>query len=404
MFRHTVISRMKATALATLAAAALMPAVSMQVQADDFYNPPSALQDLEPGDVIRSRPSEAGPPGARAMADAWQIMYRSSNSVGEPIAVTGTVLVPKQSNLAPLPVIALNPGTAGPAFRCAPSRMMNKGAYYEQPAVNDMLERGYAVVVTDYEGYKPEPETTYMVGPSMGAAVLDGIRAAQRLEAAGISPEAPVIVRGYSQGGGASLWAGQMHPSYAPELNLTAIAAGGVPANLASVAVPLNGTDGFGVLLYALMGQDAEFEELSLQPYANELGAETLATMNQNSCILSLLQDFAGLTLDDLFDPNPLTAPRLARIEESRLGREPVQVPVYQYHEEQDGLVAPRQAEVLRDEYCSQGVTHTWETFDTAGRNGVIRHINLVYQGNDSVNAFIEARLAGEPATSNCNL
>lgn len=388
---------------ASFIALLVVGALSARASADEFYMPPESLESFEPGELIRSRPAKAGPPSARALADAWQIMYRSTNSVGEANAVTGMVLVPKRASSNGTPLVALSPGTAGPAFRCAPSRMIHKGAYYEQPAVSDMLAEGYAVVVTDYEGYQPEPRTTYIVGRAMGAAVLDGIRAAQALEAASLSPNTPVVIRGYSQGGGASLWAGQMHPSYAPEINLLGIAAGGVPANLASVAIPLNGTDGFGVLLYALAGQDNEFTELSLSTYTNDLGAELLTTMNQNSCILSLLQDFEGLTLNDLFTTSPLNAQRLARIEESRLGKVPIHVPVFQYHETEDGLVAPRQAEILRDEYCAQGVTHQWQVMDTEGRNGIVRHINLVYHANEVVRNFIRDRLAGEPAPSNCS-
>ena len=147
---------------------------------DSFYLPPEPLPAGLPGDVIRSRPSLAGPPGARALADAWQVMYMSTDGLGKPAVVTGTVLVPKGEDPAAAPIIGLAPGTAGPAFRCAPSKMIDKGAYYEQPAINDMLARGYAVAVTDYVGYHPNPGTTYIVGESMGAALLNVVRAAQR--------------------------------------------------------------------------------------------------------------------------------------------------------------------------------------------------------------------------------
>lgn len=388
--------------LVSFALALVLAATSVSASADDFYQPPASLDGLEPGDVIRSREAKAGPPGSRSLANAWQVMYRSTDSVGDPNTVTGTLLVPRRGDQTSMPIIGMAPGTAGPAFRCAPSRMINKGAYYEQAALNDMLEQGYAVFVTDYEGYKPEPETTYIVGRSMGAAVIDGVRAAMSMPEVNLSADAPVIFRGYSQGGGASMWAGQMQPSYAPEMNLTAVAGGGVPANLAAVAIPLDGQDGFGVLLYALAGQDRAYEELSLEPYLNDQGRETLSLMNQNSCILSLLQDFAGLTLNDLTDVNPLNAQRLARIQENQLGTQPIQVPVFQYHEEQDGLVGFNQAVTLRNDYCAMGVNHTWQAFDTQGKNGVVRHINMVYRGNEAVNSFIEDRLAGEPATPNC--
>ena len=369
---------------------------------DSFYLPPEPLPAGLPGDVIRSRPSLAGPPGARALADAWQVMYMSTDGLGKPAVVTGTVLVPKGEDPAAAPIIGLAPGTAGPAFRCAPSKMIDKGAYYEQPAINDMLARGYAVAVTDYVGYHPNPATTYIVGESMGAALLNVVRAAQRLPEAGLSESAPVMLRGYSQGGGAAMWAGEMLGSYAPELNLRGIAAGGVPANLAQVALPLNGQDGFGVLLYALLGQDNLYPELSLAPFLNAQGQQAVADMVSDMCVLELLQDFQGVSLADVTDINPLTGPRLQRIAENELGSAGIGVPVYQYHEVEDGLVAYGQAVSLRNQYCNAGVNLTWQAQDTEGDSGVIRHINLAYRGNEGVNQFIDQVMAGIPPASNC--
>ncbi len=385
-----------------LAALIALKVVSAPVSADEFYIPPGSLAESRPGDVLRWREASAGPPAARELADAWQLMYRSTDARGEPVAVTATVLVPRRGDQTEMPVIGMGPGTQGPAFRCAASRMIDQGAFYEQAAVNDMLERGYAVAITDYEGYRPDPAVTYMVGRSMGAALTDAVRAAQRLEAVHLSEEAPVIFRGYSQGGGAAMWAGQMQPDYAPDLELAGVAAGGVPANLANVALPLDGEPGFGVMLHALVGQDHAYPELSLASFLNAQGASAVEEMEQRMCVLELLQAFAGESLDSFTESSPLTAERLQRIEENRLGQRTIHVPVFQYHEEQDGLVAFDQARALRDQYCAQGVELTWRAHDTEGENGIIRHINLVYRGNAGVNDFIEARLAGEPPSSDC--
>ena len=72
---------------------------------------------------------------------------------------------------ATLPVIVA-PGTQAGFPLCALADDRQR-CLHEQPAINDMLERGYAVAVTDYVGYHPEPETTYIIGKSMGAALLD---------------------------------------------------------------------------------------------------------------------------------------------------------------------------------------------------------------------------------------
>jgi len=381
------------------------PASARPVQAapdDAFFTPPAPLPAGSPGDVMRSRPSPAGPRSTRALADAWQVMYLSTDVAGAPNAVTGTILVPKDADPATAPIVGFGPGTHGPAFRCAPSLMLADGGFYEQPAVDDMLERGYAVAVTDYEGYHPDPATTYMTGRSMGHALLDAVRAAQRLPEAGLAADTPVVLRGYSQGGGAAMWAGQQHPSYAPELDLVGVAGGGVPADLVQVGIPLDGADGFGFFLYTLLGIDNAYADVSLEPHLNDAGRAAIARMEDDVCVLELILELGGGTIAGHTVSSPLTAALLGHIVENGLGGQAIDVPVFQYHEQQDGLVAFGQAQALRDAYCSLGVQHTWRTYDTGGATGLIRHVNLVYRANDDVNRFVESRLAGAPATSTC--
>jgi hypothetical protein len=367
-----------------------------------FYTPPSPLPSGTPGTVIRSRPARAGWPSIQAIADAWTVMYLSTDAVDRPVAVTGTILVPKGGTPATRPIIGFGPGTQGPAFRCAPSIQIDAGGFYEQPAVNDMLKKGYAVAVPDYEGYHQNPTSTYMVGKSMGHALIDAVRAAQRFPAGGLSATTPVVFRGYSQGGGAAMWAGELKPSYAPEMNLVGVAGGGVPANLALVGLPLEGADGFGFFFYALLGLDNAYDELSLAPHLNDQGRTEVARMGTEVCALELILDYNGHRLGDYTATNPLTTPWFTRLNENVLGATAITVPVFQYHEPQDGLVAFGQAQTLRNDYCAKGVNHTWKTYDTQGASGIIRHLNLVYRANVDVNTFIEARIAGTPATSNC--
>ena len=65
---------------------------------DDFYRPPSQLPPGEPGDVISSRSSRftLNPINKAPVPNvsAQQVVYRSTDALGQPMAVTGTVLVP----------------------------------------------------------------------------------------------------------------------------------------------------------------------------------------------------------------------------------------------------------------------------------------------------------------------
>jgi pimeloyl-ACP methyl ester carboxylesterase len=370
------------------------PASAAAPYNDDFYVPPSPLPAGAPGDIIRWRPSTAGAP--RYPVNAWQVMYLSTNALGQPDAVTGTVLVPDGVNPATAPIVSFAAGTQGPAFRCATSKMIQAGALYEQPAVNDMLASGYAVVATDYEGYQPNPRTTYITGKSEGAAVIDMVRASQRLSATGLSVNAKVAFRGYSQGGGAAMWAGQLQPAYAPELNLVGIAGGGVPADLVQVTLPLDGKPGFGLLAYGLIGLDNAYPELKLGSYLTDAGKVEFARMSREDCVVELLTRYRNKHFNDYSTSSPFLRPEwTARLQENKLGRSPIKVPVFQYHGTQDDLVDYGQALALREAYCKAGVAVWWKAY-------VTDHITLVYTGNADVLQFMKDRFIGAAVSSNC--
>lgn len=373
------------------------PAPTANSQPDPFYTPPATLPAGQPGDVIRARPSTAGPPTARALANAWQVMYLSTTATGAPDVVTGTILVPKGVDPKAAPLVSFAPGTTGPAFRCTVSRFINSGSFYEQSAVNGMLKAGYAVAITDYEGYHEHPTSTYVVGRSMGHAVLDVARAATRLPEAGLSADPKVVLRGYSQGGGGALWGAELAPTYAPELHIAAVAAGGVPANLAAVGVGLEGKQAFGVEMYALIGLDNAYPELQLDTFLRPDAKAVFDQMQANDCTIEIFTDYAGKTSDDYTDPNPFSSdlPWLDRVGDNLLGKSKITVPVLDYHASDDQIVAFTQAKTLRDKYCSLGVNLLWHTY-TGG------HITNVGRPNADVLSWIGDRLGGTPQTSNC--
>lgn len=391
-------SRRVAVVLTILAAiaGALAPAASATTaqSGDDFYVPPADLPAGKPGDIIRSRPSQVGWPSANA--NAWQVMYLSTTGLGKPTAMVATVMVPKGADPATTPIVAMGPGTQGASFRCAPSQMIASGAFYEQSGLNGLLASGYAVAVPDYEGYRPDPSTTYIVGKSMGAAMIDAVRAAQRLPEAKLADDGKVAFRGYSQGGGAAMWAGEIQPEYAPEMKLVGVAAGGVPADVVQVALQLNGGDGFGFLAEALIGLDNAYPDLKLDDYLNEAGKQMFPLVEKDYCAFELLTKLKGKNLEEYTTDNPLLKPEWTeKYELNKLGKKPPKVPVFDYHATQDNLVQYDQGKALRDTYCQAGVKVTWKTFETD-------HITGVYLGNKDSLAFLKDRFAGTPATSNC--
>ena len=396
-----VLSALLGVSLAALGVVAASPVAGAAAEPtlpgpfyDAFYTPPSPLPAGNPGDVLRWRPS--APLLNVANADAWQVMYLSTNALGRPDAVTGTILVPKGVDPARAPIVGYAVGTQGPAFKCTASKAMERGTLYDQPAVNDSLSSGYAVAVTDYEGYSPTTVPTYITGRSEGPAVIDSVRAAQNLPAAKLAKSAKVIFQGYSQGGGGSLWAAEKQPSYAPELNVVGAVAGGVPADLTEVAKGLDGYVGFGFLAFASLGLDAAYPDLKLDSFLNDTGRQQLNDAKQNACMLELLLNYSFKKISDYTTKNPLSTPQWqARLAQNKLGANPPRVPVFQYHASTDEIVNTPQADALHRTYCAAGVREQWQTY-------VSDHITGVLAGNADAHQWIVKRFNGDPAPSNC--
>ncbi|MGH3359499.1 MAG: lipase family protein, partial [Nocardioidaceae bacterium] len=239
-----LIAALVATAGAAPAAEQVAPAASIAAT-DDFYDTPATLPDGD-GDVIRDEPSTFYLDPAKLIeADAHvrRVMYKSTDAHGDPIAVTGTVLVPEHDWIGDgeRPLIGYAAGTQGLGDQCAPSRQLAAGSEYEGAFLEGLLTRGYAVALTDYEALGTEGVHTYMARASQGHAVLDAVRAARNLGLDGVPADGPVALSGYSQGGGASAAAAELAADYAPDLGVDAAYAGAVPADLPAVGRNLDG-------------------------------------------------------------------------------------------------------------------------------------------------------------------
>jgi hypothetical protein len=356
---------------------------------DAFYTPPNPLPAGVPGDVIwwRDLPAQSD-------VKSHLVLYRSESATGQPIAVSGRVLVPIAAwkGKGVRPIVSVASGTRGIGDSCAPSKFQPD---YEKPLFIDaMLRRGWAVAITDYEGLGTPGTHTYIVGRSEGRTVIDVVRAATRLPAAGLAPGGSVAFSGYSQGGGGAAWAGELAPRYAPELNVVGVTAGGTPADLTVVSESLEGSIGFGFLLLSALGLDAAYPELNLPAYLNDKG-RTLYNTQQGACVDAVL-GYAFGHIADYTTVNPLADPRWqARLAENKLGATPPRAPIYLFHGVVDEIIPLSQAETLRRQYCAAGVQVTWATF-------IGEHVTtLVFSAGDVVN-YLADRFAGKPARSNC--
>lgn len=201
---------------------------------DGFY---SAPQDVpaEPGALLRTADFDRDvPDGARA----WRILHTSTALDDEPALASAILVVPDDAGEEPLPLVAWAHGTTGVAEGCAPSLLddpFEAGAMF---TLDDAVERGWAVVATDYIGLGTEGPHSYLVGEPAGHAVLDAIRAARAVEGVSLSDRA--VVWGHSQGGHAALWAGTLADDYAPDAGVVGVAAMAPASNLTGLIANLD--------------------------------------------------------------------------------------------------------------------------------------------------------------------
>ena len=201
-----------------------------------FYTPPDPLPAGAPGDIIRTEPSRLAldPAGhGKYSGTGTRIMYQSLNGRGQPVAVTGTYFEPDNPwpGSGPRPLIAFAPWAQGLGDQCATSRLVSEGTihyggyldfnfYFEVGFIATMLDRGFAVVATDYQGTGTYGPPTGGIRIPTAHAVIDSARAAKRLPGTSLDPHGPVAFWGYGPGGAAAGGAVEMAPSYAPELKV----------------------------------------------------------------------------------------------------------------------------------------------------------------------------------------
>jgi hypothetical protein len=339
-----------------VSAAALLTATPASA---DFYTPPQPLPPGLPGDIIRAEPMTAYvAPGIPYPAHAWRILYRSTTATGQPVAVSGVVLVPTAPYPGPRPLIGYAVGTQGLASRCAASRQLAAGTEYEAVGIRPVLEQGWAIALTDYPGLGTPGGDPYIVGQALGRAVLDSMRAARRLPADGLTPNGPLALWGYSEGGLGSSAAAELQPSYAPALRLSAVTAGGIPTDLERAIQFVDGTPLWWLSLYAAIGYNAAYPELDLSRYLNAQGRHWVGLLG-NTCV----EDASALgaaapshhVSDYLTQAMFARADWRARMDENRLGSVAPASPTLIQEAQNDEAVPFAPVRTLYGDWCSLG-------------------------------------------------
>lgn len=378
-------------------------AVEQGPAADAFYVPPAPLPEGAAGSPIWARPLS----GTMALPSAARntlVLYRSVDPTGQPVAVSGTISIPKGTPPAGgWPVITWTHGTTGLAAICGPSRDTATGPEHGyiadiQALLDPFVAKGYAVVATDYQGLGVAGFHPFLQGVPNGRNALDMLRAARVLEPQ-IGPKYAVM--GHSQGGQADMFTAAEGPSYAPELQLVGNVAMAPGTHIADRFAAVRASDkvelALPYVLYMLQSYATTDKAIDLgriltakaQPYLAEL---------QQGCMTKALTDsyWATAIAKDQFLPDPDLAAFLKMAAQNEPGTLAISVPTLVMQGTADVTVRPQDTDASVRELCAKGNVVTYKTFPGRDHDGVMA------AGAPDALAFLADRFAGAPAAGNC--
>ncbi|MCA1006718.1 lipase family protein [Rhodococcus hoagii] len=386
----------------------LAGAAPVQPSVDDFYRAPDGFESAAPGTILRDRPVQLASYSALPFnAQAWQLLYRTTDLAGNPLASVTTVILPAGAPPAGgRPLLSYQMATDSIDPGCAASVAMQPGSGLEafttqgqMTFVGQALQQGWAVSVPDHEGPTPRVGTPR----EPGYITLDGIRAAEQFAPLGLAgAQTPVGVWGYSGGGLASAWAAQVQPTYAPELNIRGFAVGSLSPDPGAVVHRLSGTPWAGLQTMVLASTREIFPDAgreidarltpegraALAAPADQCLASTIAT--------NLFRDTAGYWTVPLTELLQMPAVAAA-VEETKLGGTAPTAPVYLYSGVNDEIVPIATVDRLAETYCAGGTPLTYR------RDEISLHATLIVTGAADALNWLGDRIDGVPSASGCN-
>lgn len=247
---------------------------------------------MQPGHLIHYEPLETAITGAQA----WRVRYLSRDMAGTDHDVTGIVVAPAGDG-ADRPIVTWCHGTTGlgdaacPSAQPDPARELmpyfapeaTQQIDYGVPGLQAMIDAGWVVCATDYQGLGSPGMHQYTVGPTNARDALFIARAARHLDAGAGTKLAAI---GWSQGGNAAAALPELDAADFGELVLvgSVLYSPGVP--IAALEFPTGDSAGLSDpttaptahLLMILMGIASVVPGLQLGDILTPLGVELMET------------------------------------------------------------------------------------------------------------------------------
>jgi alpha-beta hydrolase superfamily lysophospholipase len=268
-------------------------------------------------------------------------------------------------------VIAWTHGTVGVAPNCNPSLVPNYASALV--GIAEFVEAGYVIAATDYQGLGTPGPHPYLVGDAEGMGALGNVRAARDLAEADAS--ADFVVWGQSQGGHASLFAGEVASTYAPELNLQGVVASAPASDLVDLfkTKTSEGTAIGNILIsmalssWARVYDQADLDQI-VTPAARRVMNRIAENCIQNPAqILASVPAASALNVTFLSNPPSDTEPWRAILADNTPGDAPTDAPILITQGEADLVVSPAVQQQFVDRLCQTGGTVDYRKYPGGG-------------------------------------
>ncbi|KAH8879741.1 LIP-domain-containing protein [Thozetella sp. PMI_491] len=382
---------------------------------DPFYKAPKGWAKTTPGTALKTRLHAYPKLRIRYAHDTFQVVYRTTDTIGNPSWALGTVFIPNsrrncsETNIQACghAIVSYQVPTDSSYLNAAPSYLLQARDPYGE--VRDLLANGWYVFVPDYEG----PLASFCAGVQAGHATLDGIKAVISVgDQFGLRKDrAKVAMWGYSGGAFATVFAAELARTYSPDLKIAGTVIGGPSPNLTTVDLRMNKKDTAGLVIQSIIGitnqQPVTHKFLmdrlrSTGPYnatefltaANMTGIDSLihfAYQDVNDYFINGEQDFWDPALQGTFESD------------AKMGLHGVpNMPTFVYKAIQDEMSPVAETDTLVKGYCDGGASLLYH------RNALGGHNDELWMGRARTIDFLSTVLDGtgrvEMPASGCQI
>jgi hypothetical protein len=383
---------------------------------DPFYSAPPGYENTAPGTILRIRHAPGNLTRIVANTSAvYNIVFRTTDSNYFPSWAVTTVLAPLPNttttgNATHNSLLSLQIAYNTAYSDSTPSieiygalGLSSMGIPSTTDDISTALGMGWYVNMPDHEG----PKSSFFLGVQEGHATLDSIRATLNSAILPSNKKTKYAMWGYSGGSVASTFAAELQEQYAPELQISGMAVGGLVPNMTGAVRNNTGSPYAGLIPPIYLGVTSQ------NPAARAYLVEHLkpsGPYNASGFLAALHYDintsfgaYAGQNISDYF-VNGWADVEVAVIQEivdrqTNEGYHGVpQMPVFAYKAIHDQFTPVKDSDALVERWCGIGVDVRYE------RNEVGGHIAEITNGRLRALAWLKTVFDGTLVEQGCDV